>query len=244
MSQSIALMTAGSNGLEDTSVLKTYDFLLAPSPDLKECTLEFTGMPPVYTESAKAELLIFADGEQVAATVCNWNGTAYTGSLTLEVRDGYTAFFTVTSESGLVRSTVLRDDAVNWMGNAAAFDTVSVGYADYAYRDGVLTLDGLYFLIDLPDLLRDTEDLWERCDLVVVANEQELGRVDILNRSSHSKQINFGEGDVEFLTQSQSIEIGNLSGFRRITLMLDCCFTTGLEMQKSIQIWTVYDGKI
>ena len=244
MSQSIALMTAGRSGLEDTSVLKTYDFLLAPSPDLKECTLEFTGMPPVYTESTKAELLIFADGEQVADTVCDWNGTAYTGSLTLEVRDGYTAFFTVTSESGLVRSTVLRDDAVNWMGSGAAFDTVSVGYADYKFQAGVLTLNGLYFLIDLPDLLRDTDDLWERCDLVVVAEGQELGRIDMLNRSKHSKQINFSDNSVDFLTQSQSIEIGDLSGFRRITLMLDCGFTTGLEMQKSIKTWTVYDGKI
>lgn len=76
------------------------------------------------------------------------------------------------------------------------------------------------------------------------SHRQELGRLDILNRSKYSKQVNFSGGDADFYSQAQSIAIGNISGSSQIELMLDCGFTTGLQMQKVLHTWTVQNGNI
>lgn len=248
VSQAIALLTAGAeNSVSDTSMLESYQFLLTPSEDLSYCNVEFFGTPPSHAQGSTAELLIFADGEEVCRESCYWNGVSYCSrEFFLWVRNDYTIFFTLTNKDGIVRSTVLQDQNMNRMADAAAFGNVSVEYGQYQYKDGVLTLRDIDFTIDLPDLMRDATDLWSRCDLVVMADGQELGRVDILNRSKYSKKANFSKNYVDFYTQSQSIEIGDIAGYSRIELMLECSFNLGkgLDMQKSIKTWTVYDGKI
>ena len=99
INRAIALLPAGmQDGLSDPAVLAHDRFVLRPADDLHSCTLEFTGTPPAYTAGDVGELLIFADGQPVATTPCQWNGTAYTGSVTLDVRNGYSTIFTVTSQ--------------------------------------------------------------------------------------------------------------------------------------------------
>lgn len=254
VSQAIAILTAGTgNGVSDSTMLESYQFLLKPSGDLSYCNVEFLGTPPSHPQGTTAELLIFADGEEVCRESCSWNGVSYSSKeFFLWVRNGYTIFFTLTSKDGIVRSTVLMDQDMNRMADAAAFGNVSVEYGEYQYEAGTLTLRDIDFTIDLPDLFRDTADAWSRCDLVVLGDGQELGRVDILNRSKYSKKANFSENFVDFYSQSQSITIGDIGAYSRIELMLDCGFTLskdqgynpGLDMQKCIKTWTVHDGKI
>ena len=216
INRAIALLPAGMmDGLSDPAVLENDRFVLRPSGDLQSCTLEFTGTPP-----------------------------AYTGSVTLDVRNGYSAIFTATSQKGTMRSTTVYDHAVYRMEDAAGFGPVSVEFADHEYIGGTLTLTDMDFTIDLPDLLRDCGDIWSRCDLVVLGDGQELGRLDILNRSKYSRQTNFSGNYVTFFTRSQSIDIGSIDNYSTIELVLDCGFTTDVEMLHSIHTWTVRDGAI
>lgn len=245
INRAIALLPAGmQDGLSDPAVLENDRFVLRPSGDLQSCTLEFTGTPPAYTAGDVGELLIFADGQPVATTPCQWNGTAYTGSVTLDVRNGYSTIFTVTSQKGTMRSTTVYDHAVYRMADAAGFGPVGVEFADHEYVGGTLTLTDMDFTIDLPDLLRDCGDIWSRCDLVVLGDGQELGRLDILNRSKYSRQTNFSGNYVTFFTRSQAIDIGSIDNYETIELVLDCGFTTDVEMLHSIHTWTVRDGAI
>ena len=143
-----------------------------------------------------------------------------------------------------MRSTTVYDHAVYRMADAAGFGPVGVEFADHEYVGGTLTLTDMDFTIDLPDLLRDCGDIWSRCDLVVLGDGQELGRLDILNRSKYSRQTNFSGNYVTFFTRSQAIDIGSIDNYSTIELMLDCGFTTDVVMLHSIHTWNVRDGAI
>lgn len=245
VSQAIAGLSAGAEfQVQDTTVLESYRFQVDPEPLPDRCTFHFLGYPPAYPEGSTAELLIFADGEEICREECVWNGTAYASSFTLEVRNGYRAIFCVTGKSGVVRSTAVHDPALSHTRDAAAFGDISVTYDSFALRDGAVVLSGLEFDIDVPELYRDVESLWQQCDLVILIDGQQAGRTDILNRSKYSKQVNFSGDDVSFYTQSQSIRVGDVSGCDRLELVLEGSFTTGLSIHIPIQSWTVQNGKL
>ena len=245
VSQAISSLSAGTDLLtQDTTVLDSYQFLLEPDRNMEHCTFRFLGYPPAYSEGSTAELLIFADGEEVCREKCRWNGTAYEIWFTLKVRNGYRAIFTVTSKSGVVRSTAVPDYALYQTQDAAEFGEMSVEMEQYALRDEAIVLTGLQFTIDAPALYRDLESPWQQCDLVILADGQELGRADVLNRSIYSKDVNFGGDDVSFYTRSQSIHVGDISGYNQLELLLEGAFNTGLTMQKVIKTWTVQNGKL
>ena len=245
VSQVIAnLTTAAEDLIPNTQVLESHQFRVFPSADLSECSFDFSGYPFIHEEDAEAEIFVILGGQEVLRESCEWNGLCYTASITLPTRNGYEAYFTITSKDGIARSTTLFEPLLSHLESASAFGKVSVGIQDWDYDGGVLTLRNIRFLIDGPDVFRDITDLWNRCDLVVLADGKELGRTDILNRSAHSKQINFSESYVEFFTQSQTIEIGDIAGYSKIELVLDCGFYGELELKHSIKTWTVENGGI
>lgn len=245
VSQAIAGLSAGAEfRVQDTSVLESYQFQVAPDQLPDQCTFHFLGYPPAYPEGSTAELLIFADGEELCREECVWNGTAYATSFTLDVRNGYRAIFTVTGKSGVVRSTAVLDPVLSHTRDAATFGDISVTYDSFALQDGAIVLSGMEFNIDIPELYRDLESPWTQCDLVILVDGQEAGRTDILNRSKYSKQVNFGGDDVSFYTQSQSISVGDISDHSQVELLLEGGLTTGLTIHIPIQTWTVQNGKL
>ena len=238
VSQAIASLASVSEAL-DTTILESYQFVLAPDQANGSCTFLFVGYPPGHAEGSTAELLIFADGEEVSRVSCTWDDICYRATFPLDIRNGYSAVFAVTNSSGLVRSTVVQDPALNQTLHASSFGQISVTWDSRSFQDGVLTLSEMEFLIEMPELYRDIEDPWTQCDLVVMSDGQELGRIDILNRSTYSKQVNFCRGDVDFYTPSQSIPIGDVASGTTVELLLDCRFSTDLEMQKVIGSFTI-----
>ena len=245
LSQAIAGLSAGAEFLvENTTVLERYQFQVAPDQLPDRCTFHFLGYPPAYPEGSTAELLIFADGEEISREECVWNGTSYEADFTLDVRNGYRAIFCVTGKSGVVRSTAVHDPALSHTRDAAAFGDISVTYDSFALRDGAVVLSGMEFDIDVPELYRDMDSLWQQCDLVILIDGQEAGRTDILNRSKYSKLVNFSGDDVSFYTQSQSISVGRISDHSQVELLLEGSFTTGLSIHIPIQSWTVLDGRL
>ena len=60
----------------------------------------FTGIPVSYTEGQSAEFSAWLEGDLVASTPCEWNGTAYVGSLDLNAADGYCYYCTLTAPDG------------------------------------------------------------------------------------------------------------------------------------------------
>lgn len=226
----------------DRNVLESHQLILSPSSDLKDCLVSFLGFPMAHAEGSEAELLIYLAGEELSRIPCSWDGSKYWADFILPVRSGYTASFVITGKSGTVRSTAVLDPVLNNMARAAEFGKIEAVFEKATHDGKSLTLTELALTVDVPDLMRDVEDLWTRCDLVVRADGEEVGRLDLLNRSAYSKQIDFSGGDVALVTQSQTISTGPLGGTAELTLFLDCSFSTGLELQKDLHSWTVLNN--
>ena len=245
ISQAVANLTTNTGELIlDRSMLENHYFLAEPSEDLSECTFTFFGTPTVYSPDMKAELIIFRGVEEAQRLECDWNGHAYSASFTVSTDTGYTPSFSMTTKSGLVRISNVFDGLLQNLHDRQSFGTVEVEIGSHDYDGSSLHLRDLRFIIEAPDIFRDQVDLWNRCELVVMADGARLGSVDIMNRSKYSKQVNFSENYVNFYTQSQTISTGDLSGYSHVELILDCGFWKDLDLQKTVASWTLRNGKL
>ena len=237
ISQSVVSLVAGMGaGVEAEAALELFGFQAQPGGNLEECAFRFTAIPTVYEPDATAELLIVRGTEEVLRQECQWDGsTCYTAEFTLPVRNGYTASFILTDKDGFVRMSQVHDDLLYHLRDSHAFGNISVTWGNRRYADGSLFFEDMRFEIDAPEIFRDTPDLWTKCDLVVMGNGDELGRLDLLNRSAYSESVNFATHEVSFFTREQSIEIGSLADIEELELVLVCELTGGLQMQKSIR---------
>lgn len=228
-------ITVGA-GLQNSALLRDYSFRAEPRGDFEECTFYFTAIPVSVREDSVAELLVVEGGEVIRREKCGWDGLQYTAQFTLPSRDGYTASFRLTDKNGMVRTIGVTDSVLTRLGESRFFGNVSVEYASVTYDGSSLELSEIRFDIDAPDMLRDLEDIWDACDLVILGDGQELGRVDVLNRSARSKQINFSEPDVRFYTHSLTIPAENLGGFSRVDLVMECRLMGDLDLISPVAV--------
>ncbi len=245
ISQAVANLTTNTGEFVlDQTMLERHHFLAEPSDDLSECTFTFFGSPTAYSPDDKAELVIFRGVEEVQRLECDWNDSCYSASFTVSTDTGYTPYFYLTTKSGIVRCGRVFDPLLQNLHGRQDFGTVDVQIGSWSYNGSSLQLGDLRFIIEAPDIFRDENDLWSSCELVVLADGAKVGKVDIMNRSPYSKQVNFGENYVNFYTQSQTISTGDLSGYSRVELLLECGFWKDQDLQKSLISWTVQNGKL
>jgi len=236
ISQSVAnLATDLGVGLPEEKLLADYGFAAQPIPGMEECTFLFQGIPAVYEPKANAELIVTLEEETVIRQECQWDGTLYTTEFTVPVRDGYAASFRLTDGDGDVHTSRVYDQLLYHLPDRLRPGDISVKWDRYTYLDGTLAFENMRFHIEAPEIFRDTPDLWTKCDLVVMGDGNELGRLDLLNRSAYSESVNFATHEVDFFTREQSIEIGSLADVEELELLLVCELTGGLQMQKSIR---------
>lgn len=244
LSQTIAQLP-GIGELLTGQQLEAYGFLIEPYADPEQVDVVFTARPVSYSPDTKAELVIRSGSEEVLRSSCEWIGTEYSLRFHLEARDGYSAVLQLTAQNGIVSTIPVPDTAMMNLRSAAAFGEVRVDYEDFLYEDGTLTLSQLHFYIDLPMTYRGVTDPWTKCDLVVLADGEEVGRLDMLNRSAYSRQVNFLDADlVDFTSQKQSIPIGALTDGQSVELRLEGKLSTGLDLQQTIETWMVRKGKL
>lgn len=237
ISQSVADLTASLGaGLQDRTILESCSFTAEPGPDLTECTFRFTGTPPLYQEGSTAELLILQDGSTVIRQECTWQDGSYAAEFTIPVQNGYTATFCLTDSSGIVRTSRVYDPLLYDLLDQRNDFAVSAEFGSWEYEGGDLILADMHVTLTPPGLYRDIPDLWAMCDLVVRSGQAELGRLDLMNRSKYSKEVNFSGQNVDFFTKEQAIPIGPVDGIEEIEVLLICRLTTGLQMQSTI--WT------
>ena len=243
VSQSVAnLTTSLGAGLPDAQVLENYNFLAQPSADLSECTFTFTGVPAYHDPESTAELIVVHSGQTVAQVECQWTGTHYTAEFTLPAYNGYTASFCLTGRDGIVRTSRVYDYLLYNLMDHRGFGDISVdfgntseGSGQHTYQASFLYLDEMRVRIDAPEIFRDCTDIWTKCDLVVLGDGKELGRLDLLNRSAYSKKANFSSVNVDFYTKDHVIPIGDVTGIRVLEVLLYCELSNGLQMQKVVE---------
>ena len=220
--------------MQQTVLLRDYALLAQPSGDLDECSFLFRGSPELYDPADRAELVIVQGSMELQRLPCDWDGGSYTGQFALPAENGFAAYFELTRADGTRNSTQLRDPLLSALFDARSFGEISVTWDRWSCDGETLTLEELAFVIEAPELLRDTPELWTKCDLVVLAGDRELGRVDMLNRSPYSRDANFGTHLVRFSSRIQQIPLDTDPRSSGLTLVLECELSTGHQIRQNV----------
>ena len=238
ISQSVADLTASLGaGLQDTTILESCSFTATPGPEPENCTFRFRGIPPYHEEGLKAELLIVHGGETVIRQECTWTDGAYQTDFSLPIRNGYTATFCLTDGDGITRTSRVYDFLLYSLADQQFSGDISAEYGGWDYDGQNLTFADMHITVTTPGIYRDTPYLWEACDLVVLGDGRELGRLDLIHRSAYSESVNFGGHDVDFFTREQSIPIGSVDGISELEVQLVAQLSTGMVMQNSVAVF-------
>lgn len=220
------------------AALDSYDFTVTPAGELNRIDCTFTYSPPVIASGTAAELVIYQNGQEYLRQECDLADGRFHTVFSLPSDSVYTPTLVLTTDGGLQTALALHDAVVENPQAAMNFGTPRVTFDSLALADSVLTLNSIHFDFSLPSAFRDTVNPWKACDLVIRVNGQEQSRVDILNRSQYSKQVNFSDRIVNFTTERQQFPLNAADG-DTVELVLECVFGENLDMEQVVFTWVM-----
>lgn len=216
----------------------SYDFTVTPAADLNSIGCTFTYSPPLVASGTTAELVIYQNGQEYLRQECDLTDGRFHTSFSLPLDAVYVPTLILTADGSIQAALALHDAVVENPMAAMGFGTPRVTFDRSALADSVLTLHNIHFDFSLPSAFRDTDNPWIACDLVIRINGQEHSRVDILNRSQYSKQVNFSDRIVDFTTEQQQFPLNAADG-DTVELVLECVFGENLDMEQVVFTWVM-----
>lgn len=223
-------------GYSGADLVSDFTCECTPTLDMSSVAASFDITPRSYRAEDECSVLVLLNGEELAEYDCVWTGSQYHAELTLEPDNGYQFLFCVKGEqdAACLSGTPLE----NLEHNLAWPTNVSVKWKDLAAFGTALEFTDMTVEIPLPGVFRDQRDIWEKCELVLTTgNGQELDRLDLMNRSAYSAQIDFGLSDVSFTTRSQRLSFAGASEGETMTLTLECALTSGHRFSHTIAVF-------
>lgn len=145
----------------------------------------FTGTPIRYAEGQTAEFSAWLEGELVATTPCQWNGTAFVGDLDLNAADGYCYYCTVIAPNGASTEVELNTPKSTTDENLVNMETALTSYCammvEESKAEGTsLTLSSGYAQVQLPRIgLTSDPVAISSAQLILESEGKEIARCDL-----------------------------------------------------------------
>lgn len=237
------LRTQLTAAMGTTQPLSDYAYTCIPAGDLKDADFTFSATPGIYTQGTTAVLTILYNDAEYLTTRCEWDGGHFRAEFSLPIADGYTGMIVITDGDGIQWTQAVNDVRLQRLASDMAWETAQTSLESRSYSNGVLTLTGLEFQVSLPDAFRDVEYPWNRFDLVLWRNGQQVGSIDMMNRSAYSREIDFSTYVAHVYTQKQTFEVGKLEHGDRMELRLEYSFGENVEGYTVIRSWTFVNGE-
>lgn len=239
--QTTALELLSAQTLTGGVLLSEYYYDYTPWQNLNGADFAFTGVPMSYVEGSTCEIVAYLEEQEVSRVQCGWDGHQYTAELSLAAADGYRCYLVQTLPGGIQRQEEVTTAVLAKLERNLSVDyMVNVDCAWMSLGDNSLLLQDMTFRVNLPNTFNGTAGLWKKFDLVLSSNGDEIGRIDLLNRSQYSAAIDFAGADVAFTTQRQSFRIPDtVTVGDELTLALECGLSTGYQFSYEIEAWTV-----
>ncbi len=209
--------------------LAEYDFVISPHGDSTGADVRFEAVPTLYREGMTAVLQVLLAGTEVDRVPCIWDNQTIKAPLVLDALDGYSFCLEVTDTDGAVWKTYPSDVLVGNLASALRFGEAELRIAHSFPEGGQLVLENVNVRVALPRAWADVPDIWRRCDLVACQGDVELDRVDLLNRSTHSREQDFSGTQVDFTTRTQTLDLQG-EPVDSVKLVLECEFWNGTTM--------------
>ena len=229
--------------LENAASLESWDLGVQPWADSTGADLYFTAVPAGDASGVSATFRVELNGQQIAEMPCQWDGSAFTATVSLSAADGYSYFCLLSSPVGnqlLSLSTPfdpVAEDAVYLQTSLSAYCNLVVH--DWIENPGSsLVLTGAYAQAQLPQISTAGTVEIVTADIVLRLNGQESARIPISLAPSEVV------GSYDLIITDLQIPMPELQQSDILELSLEVTLSDGRHLNTCGITWTMDSGKL
>lgn len=206
-------------------------------------TVTVTAVPSVYDESHTAALSVQLNGLEVEFVPCEWNGTAYVGTVDLNAANGYGYYFIITTADGnptrmeLNTPNNITDDTLVYMETALSAYANMV-MENWEEKDGKLVVTSGFVQVQMPRLTADGKTGYAGSQLILKCNGQEVERKAIDLPQGE------GIGSYEAAISNQAFTLPTLESDGLLELWLEVTLSNGQTIDTCACTWAYMDGSL
>lgn len=206
-----------------------------------EVTLTVT--PARYQEGQLVSFRVHLDGQLTAELYCDWDGTAYIGTVELDAADGYSYSLLLTEPSGAQEYRELNspanpvDAALVYMYSSLSA-SCSLTITDWTVGDDSLAIGGGSVDIRLPRMTSTGEKAeCSGISLVLQLDGQELSRKNVMIPQTE-------ESTICIPLSATAFEIPALEEGSQLDLWLEVILSDGQTLTHSGNSWFFFEGEL
>lgn len=139
--------------------------------------LAITALPQQRQEGDNASLAVFLEGHQIVSAPMSWHQNAYRTEFVLPVADGYEYCFILDRDS-IQQMQYLKYTGCDQLAGMTAPSFTMFEPTDILYDGDTLGIKDLTYSFYLSDFGMDQRWDWEKIDLVLVSNGEEVSRIE------------------------------------------------------------------
>ena len=139
--------------------------------------LSLTALPLQWEEGDTADLTVYLDGREITNIPLSRNHSAYRSEFVIPVVDGYEYFF-VLERNGVRKMQHLKNTGCEQLAGMTAPTFTMFEPTDILYDGDTLAIEDLTYSFYLPDFGMEHRWDWEKIDLILAVNKEEVSRVE------------------------------------------------------------------
>ncbi len=200
-------------------------------------TVAFSVTPNAPIEGLRAALSVRIGELEAESTNCNWDGSAFTGSVDLLAADGYSYYCILFAPDGATQETeltspenIVDETLVNMSSSLSAYANLII--EDWTATASTLTIKSGYVQCQMPKLtVGGTAPQIASSNLVLKLNNEEVARqaLDI--------PAGEGEGSFEMSVVNQTFTIPAMESDHQLDLWLEITLNTGSTVSVTGGSW-------
>lgn len=222
--------------------LQSWTLDVDPWPDSTGADVTLSAVPSAYQSGFQAELAVLLEGEQVASQKCQWDGMAFTATVSLNAADGYSYYCYLTTSAGSQKLLLTGPESAE-PGTAVYLVTGLSAYCNLVVnnwneKDGGLILTDAYAQAQLPQISADGPVEIATSEIVLRLNGERSSRIPIQLVPSEV------EGSLELTITELEIPMPELREGDVLELFLEVILTDGRHLNAFGITWRLEDGNL
>ncbi len=226
------------------TVTSLEDWTLTASPwaDSTGADVTFLATPSDYQQGVTATLVVMLEGRQVASVPCDWDGSVFSATASLNAADGYSYFCILSGPSGTQQLSIMTPDSPE--GDIPVYLLSSLGsYCNLMINDwfeqaNSLVITAAYAQVQLPRLCPENDLQILSQELVLRLNGEITARIPVSLAPSEV------EGSFDLTITDLHMPMPELTDSDLLELYLEITLSDGRHLQAFGISWQLDNGKL
>jgi len=203
--------------------------------------LSLAAMPQTRQEGDEAWLAVFLEGREITTIPLSWQGSAYRSEFVIPVSDGYEYCF-VQSREGVQQMQYLKNTGCEDLKGLTDPTFTMFEPESITYNGKNLVFKTLTYSFSLSDFGLNNRWDWEKIDLVLMVNGEEVGRIE---EGPWRQPSELGVSPGGLTTRYDvSFPVEGLQEMDDIRLYIDAELSSGVTAKGWLLSMALVDGKI